>query len=91
VAGSAAAPVLNTVGGLTGGASPLGAIGGVTGTVAGVANSVPVAGPAVGGLVNSLPAVGGGGGLSSASSNPNLNALPFAGVRDRSLVDHANR
>lgn len=86
MAGSAVAPVLNTVGGATGGSSPLNAASGIAGTVAGVANSIPVAGPIVAGAVNSLPVVGSGGPASVAKANPNINSLPFAGVSTFTII-----
>ena len=66
VVGGAAAPVLNTVGGVTSGSNPLGAVGGavggVTNTVGGVAGSVPVVGGAAAPVLNTV------GGVTSGSS-----------------------
>ncbi|KAK3203711.1 hypothetical protein GRF29_106g436842 [Pseudopithomyces chartarum] len=69
VVGGAAAPVLNTVGGVTSGSSPLGAVGstvgGVASTVGGVAGSVPVVGGAIQGVTNTV-----GSTLNSALPGP---------------------
>lgn len=104
VVGGAAAPVLNTVGGVTSGSSPLGAVGstvgGVASTVGGVAGSVPVVGGAIQGVTNTVgstlnSALPGpyplGGGVSSSQTTcpvPYINTASVSRFRPRRWTLH---